>query len=139
MNPDVNTVILSGRLATTPQIRDTTTTKVCNFRLKTEEVAREKTHTAYHNCVAWAGMTRMFQERKEGDRVSLRGRLATRSYVNKEGLKTWITEVVVQEVIPHDRASKLVAASSSYRPTQQELPTPGPVGDGGGDDGDLPF
>ena len=76
-------------------------------------------------------------------RVSISGRIQTGSYTNKDGVKVYTTEVIVEEQeFAESRAESEASRASSY---QQPAPAPSaPAGDGfmnipDGIDEELPF
>lgn len=93
----INRVILCGRLTKDVEIRKTTSGKtVIAYTLAVE---RDKEHTDFINCVAWNKLAElMSQYTHKGDMVAIEGKLNTRSYDNRYGSKTYITEVVADSV-----------------------------------------
>ncbi len=56
--------------------------------------------TQWHNLVMWDGIASVAQNYlHKGSEVSIEGRLCSRSYVDKEGVKRYITEVVVSDIL----------------------------------------
>ncbi|MEO6304640.1 MAG: single-stranded DNA-binding protein, partial [Bacteroidia bacterium] len=56
--------------------------------------------TQWHFISAWGKMAEHVEaELKKGSFVSIEGRLTTRNYVDKSGVKKYITEVVANDVI----------------------------------------
>lgn len=99
----MNKVILMGRLTRDPEIRysqsDTPTavgryTLAVNRRFKKEGVQEAD----FINCVAF-GKSVEFAEKyfRQGMRVAVCGRIQTGSYVNKDGVKVYTTDVVIEE------------------------------------------
>ena len=98
-------------------------------------------------CVVF-GRSAEFAEKyfRQGMRVSISGRIQTGSYTNKDGVKVYTTEVIVEE--QEFAESKATADSNNnYQPQQQPVasqPT-APAGDGfmnipdSVDDSGLPF
>ena len=101
----MNKVVLVGRLTKDPEVRysqgDNANT-VANYTVAVERRFKSKKEgepTAdFINCVIW-GKDAEFAERyfTKGMRVALSGRLQTRNYTNKEGVKVFVTEVIVEE------------------------------------------
>ena len=98
------------------------------------------------NCVTF-GRSAEFAERyfRQGIRIVVSGRIQTGSYTNRDGVKVYTTDVIVedQEFAESKAASEQSAAS--YGARQEAAPAPSaPVGDGfmnipDGVDEELPF
>lgn len=107
-----NKVQLIGNLGKDPEVRTTEGgKKKASFSMATSDSYRnaqgEKiTETQWHNIVAW-GKVAEFAERylTKGRQVAVEGKLVSRAYTDKEGQKKFITEVVVNEVLPLDKKS----------------------------------
>lgn len=94
--PFLNSVHLMGHLSDDPKGRDVAKTYVCNFRIGINNGNKDKPAWSNIDCVVWGNKAKSLVEvAKKGDVVELAGKIATRSYDNKEGRKIWITEVVV--------------------------------------------
>jgi len=101
-----NTVQLIGNLGMDPKVKQLESGKtVANFSLATSHVYKnangEKVDdTQWHNLVAW-GKTAEIVEKylKKGNEIAIEGRLTNRSYDDKDGVKRYITEIVVNEVV----------------------------------------
>ena len=93
----INSVVLVGRLTKDIEIRKTTSGKsVASYTLA---VQRDKEHADFINCVAWNKLAEnMSLYCHKGDMVAVEGRINTRSYDNQYGSKTFITEVVADNV-----------------------------------------
>lgn len=101
----VNKVILLGRLGTDPQIRYTPSGRATvSFTLATNRVWKDQNgtqqeKTEWHRIVAWGKLAEVMAEwLKKGQQVYLEGRLQTRSYEDPNGVKRWITEVLVTDM-----------------------------------------
>lgn len=99
----VNKVILIGRLGKDPDLRYTPGGKaVATFTLATNERRTNKEgqkvdNTTWHNIVAWEKQAEVMKEYLiKGKEVYIEGRIANRSYDDKEGIKKYVSEVVVQ-------------------------------------------
>ena len=99
----VNKAILIGRLGKDPDLSYTPGGKaVTKFSLATTERwtgqdgQRQET-TTWHNIVAWGKPAEIIKEyMSKGREIYLEGRIENRSYDDKEGVKKYISEVVVQ-------------------------------------------
>lgn len=103
----VNKVILVGRLGQDPEVRYAPSgTAVANFTIATNEVRRDRDGnnqeiTDWHKIVAF-GKTAEFLEQyiKKGDMVYVEGKLQTRSWEDKDGVKRYVTEVLTNILTP---------------------------------------
>ena len=106
MNTLRNRVQLIGNLGANPEIRDLSGgKKVARFSIATTDSYRDKEgnqvkETQWHNLVAWnktAEIVEKFLEK--GNEVAIDGKLTTRSWEDKEGMKRYVTEIVVHELV----------------------------------------
>jgi single-strand DNA-binding protein len=101
-----NSVRLVGNLGTDPEVKNLENNrKMVKLNLATNESYKNNkgetvTETNWHNIVIW-GMQAKFAEDmlKKGDEVAIEGKLATRNYVDKDGNKRYVTEVVANEFL----------------------------------------
>ena len=98
------------------------------------------------NCVTF-GRSAEFAEKyfRQGIRIVVSGRIQTGSYTNRDGVKVYTTDIVVedQEFAESKAASEQSAAAYNSRPAAAPAPS-APVGDGfmnipDGLDEELPF
>lgn len=95
----MNKVFLVGRLSADPILK--TTNKGIEFVNITVAVndLRNKNDSYFLPCVGWnTTATFINQYLKKGDLVGIDGRITRRSYVNKEGKQTYVTEVVIDNI-----------------------------------------
>ena len=97
----VNKVILVGNVGKDPETRYLDeNTPVCKFPLATSEVYRNRDgekveQTEWHNIVLWRGLAKVAEQYvKKGTQLYIEGRIRSRSYDDKEGIKRYITEIV---------------------------------------------
>lgn len=107
-----NKVQLTGNLGNNPEIKDFEGgNKLAKFSMATTEhfINRkgEKTsETEWHYVVAWGKLAeRIEAEFKKGSFVSVEGKIKTRNYVDKNGVKKYITEVVALEAVLNEKAA----------------------------------
>ncbi|MBC2843719.1 single-stranded DNA-binding protein [Winogradskyella flava] len=106
MNTLRNKVQLIGNLGNDPEIINLESGKtLAKFSIATNESYKnaqgEKvTDTQWHNIVAW-GKTAQIVEKfvGKGKEVAIEGKLTTRSWEDKDGMKRYITEVVCSELL----------------------------------------
>ena len=101
-----NKVQLIGHLGAAPEVKTTETgKKYARFSIATNEVYRntkgEKvTETTWHNLVAWGKIADLAEKYLvKGKEVAIEGKLISRSYTDKSGVKKYITEVQVNELL----------------------------------------
>ena len=97
----VNKVILIGNLGKDPEIRTIESgAKVANFSIATNEVYKNKDgskveKTEWHNIVLWRGLAELAESYlKKGNQVYIEGRLRTRQWDDKDGIKRYTTEIL---------------------------------------------
>ena len=100
-----NNVQLIGNVGKAPEITNFESgKKVARFSLATNEfyyVEDEKTQQTYwHNLVAWGNQADIIEKYvSKGKEIAISGKLTSRSYENKEGVKQFVTEVIINEVL----------------------------------------
>lgn len=101
-----NKVQLIGNLGNNPEIRTMEGgKKMARFSVATNETYRtakgEKvTETQWHNLIAWGKVAEIAEQfLSKGSEVAIEGKLINRNYTDKEGIKRYITEVQVNEVL----------------------------------------
>jgi single-strand DNA-binding protein len=106
MTPSLNKVMLIGHLGKDPELRYTGTGRaVATFSLATNESWKDQEgnaqeRTEWHKIVAWGKLAEICGEwLKKGKQVYVEGRIQTRNYEDKEGIKRYITEVVVSDML----------------------------------------
>lgn len=112
MNNLRNSVRLIGNLGAAPEVKILEKgNKVARINMATNETytnaqGEKVTETNWHNLVAW-GKTAEIAEKylAKGSEVAIEGKLTSRSYNDKDGVKKYITEVVVHEILMLDKKS----------------------------------
>jgi single-strand DNA-binding protein len=101
-----NKVQLIGNLGQLPEIRTTESgKKVAHFSIATHDNYRnakgEKvSETSWHNVVAWGKLAEIAEKYlTKGKEVAVVGKLVHRSYTDKNGIKRYVTEVVLNELL----------------------------------------
>lgn len=141
----VNKVILIGNLGKDPELRYTQDRKpVVNFSLATQEVwtgkdGQRTERTEWHSIVVWGKLAEICRDYlTTGRQIYVEGRLATRSYTDKNGQKRYKTEVIASQVVFLGSAPqgaelpKVAAASEEKEPALEENDVPV-------EDEDIPF
>ena len=106
MNALKNRVQLIGNLGNDPEIINLESGKMlAKFSIATNENYKnaqgEKiTDTQWHNVVAWGNVAAIAEKfLQKGKEVALEGKLTTRSWEDKDGIKRYTTEVVCNELL----------------------------------------
>ena len=143
----MNKVVLMGRFTRDPEVRYSqgeNALAIARYTLAVDRrFKRDGEQSAdFINCVVF-GKSAEFTERyfRQGMRVTVCGRIQTGSYTNRDGVKVYTTEVVVEE--QEFAESKNASGAQSY----QNAPAPAPSVDAGdgfmnipdGIDEELPF
>ncbi|WP_349673676.1 single-stranded DNA-binding protein [Lacrimispora sp.] len=145
----MNRVFLMGRLTRDPEVRYSQgerTMAIARYTLAVDRRGRRNQDSTeptadFINCVSF-DKTGEFAEKyfRQGMRVLVSGRIQTGSYINKDGIKVYTFEVIVDE--------QEFADSKNFTSGESQVPRPEPsgaMGDGfmnipdGIDDPDLPF
>jgi len=143
MAKSLNKVMLIGHLGKDPELRYTSNgIAVASFSIATNEAWKDQDgnlqeRTEWHNIVAWRRLAEICGEYlKKGKRVYIEGKIQTRSYDDKNGVKRYMTEVVADDLIMLDGPSG--AGGSSGGSSQQSATVNEPGGQSEKED-DLPF
>ena len=145
----MNKVILMGRLTRDPEVRYSqgdTPLAIARYSLAVDRRGSRNSQDGqtadFINCVAF-GKAAEFAEKyfRKGLKIALTGRIQTGSYTNKDGVKVYTTEVVVEE---QEFAESKASSEQSGGYSNNSAPAPMPEGDGfmnipDGIDEELPF
>ena len=146
----MNKVILMGRFTRDPEVRYSqgdNATAVARYTLAVDRRFNRNNdeQTAdFINCVAF-GKSGEFAEKylHKGTKIAITGRIQTGSYTNKDGVKVYTTDVVVEDhEFAESKNSAGSADNSGFAPAGR--PAPAAAGDGfmnipDGIDEELPF
>ena len=137
----LNKVQIIGRLGKDPELRYTSNGKACatlsvatNSRYKDGEEWKDQTE--WHRVVLWEKQAENAGEYlKKGSQVYIEGRLQTRSYDDKEGVKRYTTEIVGWDMIffggkgneqrpphPADEMPKPPQENGAVEPPKDDIP-----------------
>ena len=139
----VNKVILIGNLGQDPELRYTSAgVAVATFTMATNESWKDQDgntqeRTQWHNLVAWRKLAEICGEYlKKGSRIYIEGRLQYRNYDDKSGVKRYVTEIVIDQMMMLDSRN----SGQSNGPSMQQAPSSAPVDEAGPEKADdLPF
>lgn len=102
----LNTVLLVGRLGDAAKVSDNpSATGSYTVRLSVA-TTDAKGHTDWHKVVAFRKDPSRYLTYEKGDQVFVEGRLQTRSYEDKQGVKQWQTNVVANRLENLSRKSE---------------------------------
>lgn len=106
MNNLKNSVRLIGNLGMNPDVKEVTGgKKLAKFSLATSATHKDSegnrvSETQWHNLVAWGRQAEIAEKfLVKGKEVAIEGKLVSRSYTDKEGVKRYVTEVIVHELL----------------------------------------
>lgn len=144
----MNKVVLMGRLTRDPEVRYSNTQNgslaVARYTLAVNRTFKRQGEpdADFINCVAF-GRSGEFAEKyfRQGLRIAISGRIQTGSYTNRDGIKVYTTDVVVEE---QEFAESKSSSESNTQHQSGQLPPSAPAGDGfmnipDGLDEELPF
>ena len=147
----MNKVILMGRLTRDPEVRYSqgeNATAVARYTLAVDRRFNRNNddQTAdFINCVAF-GRSGEFAEKyfHKGTKIAITGRIQTGSYTNKDGVKVYTTDVVVEDQEFAESKNASQQAGGDYAPAGRTQSAPMAAGDGfmnipDGIDEELPF
>ena len=137
----INKAILVGRLGADPEVRYTPDgAMVTNFRIATDEQWKDKNgekvqKTEWHKIVTFGKLAEICGKYLvKGKLVYLEGRIQTRAWDDKEGVKRYTTEIVASNMQMLDSKGQKGADASPEEP-----PLPHPGVDGPLPEEDVPF
>ena len=103
----MNKVVLMGRLTRDPEVRystaqDGTNTAIARYTLAVDRRGKKtegQQSADFISCVAF-GKSGEFAEKylKQGTKITISGRIQTGSYTNKDGVKIYTTDVVINSL-----------------------------------------
>ena len=147
----MNKVILMGRLTRDPEVRyfqGENATAVARYTLAVDRRFNRNNdeQTAdFINCVAF-GRSGEFAEKylHKGTKIAITGRIQTGSYTNKDGVRVYTTDVVVEDQEFAESKNASAANGGGYVPAERNDSAPAAAGDGfmnipDGIDEELPF
>ncbi len=106
MNALKNKVQLIGNLGMDPKIKILEgEKKLAKMSIATNESYKNAQgelvkETQWHNLIAWGKTAEIFEKHiKKGREIAVEGKLINRNFIDKEGLKRYVTEIQVNEVL----------------------------------------
>lgn len=143
----VNKVILVGHLGKDPEVRHLENgVNVASFSLATTETITNKNGerqdlTEWHNIVVWRGLADVAEKYlKKGKQIYVEGKIRTRSWDDKEGVKRYTTEIVADSFTMLGKKEEGGSGSSSNASSMStNLPSASEIVNSSEGDDDLPF
>jgi single-strand DNA-binding protein len=109
MNALRNKVQLIGNLGMDPEVKSLDGgKKLAKMSIATNEnyknaKGEKVTETQWHNLIAWGKTAEIIEKfLKKGSEIAIEGKLINRNYTDKEGIKRYVTEIEVSEVLMLD-------------------------------------
>ena len=142
----MNKTILLGRLTKNPEIKfsQTNNVKVATFSLAVNRKyvkQGEERQADFFNIVAYSKLADFVEKfLKQGIQVCVNGRLQTRNYEDKNGIKRYVTEVIAEEIDFADSYTKIESnADNTQETVSEELKEKDASEDFISNSDDLPF
>jgi len=145
---DLNRATILGRLTRDPEVRNTpsgqsvSTIGVATNRVWTDNSGVRQERVEFHDVVLWGKLAEIAgQYLSKGRRVYIEGRLQTRDWVGKDGVKRYKTEIVATNLIMLDgpRGSHSATQADYGTPPPSDPPMDVPAGDDEIRVEDIPF
>lgn len=108
---NLNKAMIIGNLTRDPEVRQTSSgASVATFSVATNFVwsdpsGQKQERVEYHNIVVWRKLADICgQYLHKGSKIYIEGRLQTRDWVGKDGVKRFSTEIIGENMIMLDKA-----------------------------------
>lgn len=122
----MNKIILLGRLTKAPEIRfsQTNNIKVASFSLAVNRKyvkEGEERQADFFNIVGYSKLADFIEKYlKQSVQICVLGRLQTRNYEDKNGIRRYVTEVIAEEIDFADSFTKIDGNTNSTQETVSE-------------------
>ena len=131
----INKVILVGNVGKDPVIRyfDKGVAKA-TFPLATSETYTNQqgetiTSTEWHNIVLWRALAEVAEKTvKKGSQIYIVGKIKTRSYVDKDGVNKYITEILADTLLLLEKKQGSFTPSAQTEKGRSEVSVSGSTG-----------
>lgn len=138
MSRSLNKVMLIGYTADEPQIRNFPNSKVANITVVTNESQKNNETGVYESVPEWHRVSLWYRNADvveqyvhKGTQVYIEGKIRTRSYTDKTGVKRYSTEIVGDQIIllssRRDQYPTTQGGSGSYPNVPVHISFPPPV------------
>ncbi|MCH7827326.1 MAG: single-stranded DNA-binding protein [Bacteroidetes bacterium] len=137
----LNKIMLIGNLGKDAETRFTTNNlSITTFSLATTRSFKDKegswqNETTWHNLVGYNLSDYYKDNLKKGKKFYIEGRISKRDYIDKEDIKRYVTDTIVEKLIPLDST----AASSGNTDSSSDKVSEPQVDISKEDNDDLPF
>ncbi|MDR0926423.1 MAG: single-stranded DNA-binding protein [Ignavibacteria bacterium] len=106
MSRTLNKVMLIGNVGKDPELKHTPSgIPVTSFNLATTDSWKDRAgnlqeHTDWHSVVAWRGLAEVCHKLvKKGARIYVEGKLQTRNFEDKNGLRKHVVEILIDNML----------------------------------------
>ncbi len=140
----MNKTILLGRLTKNPEIKysQTSNIKVATFSLAVNRryvKKGEERQADFFNIVAYSKLADFVEKfLKQGIQICVNGRLQTRNYEDKNGIRRYVTEVIAEEIDFADSYTK-IESDNLQETVSEDIKEKEPSEEFISSDDDLPF
>lgn len=140
----MNKIILLGRLTKNPEIRysQANNIKVATFSLAVNRrytKQGEERQADFFNIVAYSKLADFVEKfLKQGIQICINGRLQTRNYEDKNGIRRYVTEVIAEEIDFADSYTK-IESDNLQETVSEDIKEKDSSEDFISSDDDLPF
>ncbi len=124
---NLNKAMIIGNVTRDPEVRQTANgASVATFSVATnffwnDPAGQRQERVEFHNIVAWRKLAEICgQYLRKGSKVYIEGRLQTRDWVGKDGVKRYSTEIIAENMIMLDKASGAGNGNGSRQPFQPQ-------------------
>jgi single-strand DNA-binding protein len=131
----INKVILVGNVGKDPAIRyfdkgvAKTTFPLATSETYTNQQGETITSTEWHNIVLWRALAEVAEKTvKKGSQVYIVGKIKTRSYVDKDGINKYITEILADTLLLLEKKPPYVNTSSQVESGRNDVHDKGSSG-----------
>lgn len=126
---NLNKAFILGRVTRDPQTKNLPSgLLVANFGIATNRVFYDKNRekqkqTEFHNIVAFGKPAEIIQQYlKQGSLVLIEGRIQTRSWEDKDGIKKYRTEIIVENLQLGPRSQNQTSEQNYNPPSTEKKP-----------------
>lgn len=126
---NLNKVVLIGNVAADPEVRSTPAgQQVASLRVATNRTWKDKsgakqTQAEFHNVVAWARLAEIISQYvQKGTLLMIEGRLQTRNWEGKDGVKRYRTEVIAENLQLGPRGSNTQTQTKQEAEKEEDIP-----------------
>lgn len=130
MSKGINKVILVGNLGSEPELKKTsneipvTTLSIATNEIWKDSDGNKQTRTDWHRVVFWRKLAELAGEYlKKGSKIYIEGRLQTRSWIDDNDQKHFITEIIADNLVMLDNKQAENESSTVSEPDAPNVST----------------